>query len=96
LIVLAGRSGVPAPYHTSHKEVMTMTDPHPILPWLTPPRRAYLYRVALASVPLLVLTGWMTNEAALYLVGFIAATLGTGTAAIYTPRKAEQHSSVAS
>lgn len=63
----------------------TIPDPHPVVPWLTPHRRAWLYRVALAVLPLLVLYGIAAEEEVAVWAGFIAAVLSTGTAALHTP-----------
>lgn len=60
--------------------------PDPIHPFLTPSRRAHIYRIAVAVVPLLILGGWLTDEIAAHVLGVIAAVLSTGVAAAHTPR----------
>lgn len=64
---------------------MTPT-PHPLTPFLTAPRRAMLYRVAVALVPLFVVAGVLTDESAPHVVALVAALLSTGSAALHTPR----------
>ncbi len=64
-----------------------MPDPHPLLPWLTAPRRAWLYRVTAAAAPLATVYGLVSEQAAGLWVGFGAALLSTGTAALHTPRE---------
>lgn len=46
--------------------------------------RAYAYRVSVAIVPLLVLYGFITEEAAPLWVGLLAAVLGAGPSALAT------------
>lgn len=60
-------------------------DAHPVFPWLTPPRRAWIYRCSVAAVPLLAFYGLLADQAAGLWVGFAAALIGTGTAALHTP-----------
>lgn len=62
-----------------------MSDVHPVFPWLTQARRAWLYRVVTALAPLTVLYGVVSGEEAAVWVGAIAAILGSGTAALHTP-----------
>lgn len=65
---------------------MTNTpDPHPIVPWLTPRRRAWLYRVVAAVAPLAVLYGVVSETEAALWVAVAATVLGSGTAALHTP-----------
>lgn len=59
--------------------------PHPVFPWLTAPRRAWLYRVVVAVAPLAVLYGVLDDQAAALWLGVAATVLGTGTAALHTP-----------
>lgn len=61
-------------------------DQHPVIPWLTARRRSWLYRVLGAGAPLAVLYGVVSEQAAPLWVGFGAALLSTGTAALHTPR----------
>lgn len=63
----------------------TTPDPHPIVPWLTPARRAWLYRVVVAAAPLAVLYGVATETEAALWVGLALTLIGTGTAAAHTP-----------
>ena len=62
-------------------------NPHPFVPWLTAARRAWLYRVAVALVPLLTAFGVASESDAALIVGVIAAVLSTGTAALHTPKE---------
>lgn len=62
-------------------------DRHPVVPWLTAPRRAWLYRVMGAAAPLSVLYGVVSETAAPLWLGFGGALLSTGTAALHTPTK---------
>lgn len=59
---------------------------HPVFPWLTAPRRAWLYRVCVAVSPLATAYGIASESDASLWLGFAAALLGTGTAAAHTPR----------
>ena len=51
------------------------------IPWRV---RAYMYRVLLAGVPLLIGFSLLTESQAGYLVGLLGAVLGLGTATAYT------------
>ena len=66
-----------------------MTDTtHPVAPWLTPPRRAWLYRCALATAGILVAAGRLTSTDVALWLDLVAALLGlggTGLAALHTP-----------
>lgn len=64
-----------------------MPDAHPLLPWLTPARRAWLYRVCTAGAPLAVAYGLASDAKAVLWLGVVGAALGTGTAALHTPTK---------
>lgn len=64
----------------------TIPDPHPVVPWLTPHRRAWLYRVVVTAVALLVVYGALSGEEAAAWVAAAAALIGSGTAALHTPR----------
>lgn len=52
---------------------------HPFISKLTEPRRAYLYRVALAVIAILVLVGLLTEESVAEWAELVAALLGVGT-----------------
>lgn len=65
-------------------------DAHPLLPWLTPERRAWLYRLVSAAMPLLVLYGVAAEHDVAVWLGVAAAFLGTGTAALHTPTRIVQ------
>lgn len=47
-------------------------------------KRAYMYRVLLALVPVAIGLSWITESQAGYLVGAVGAVLGLGTASAYT------------
>lgn len=64
-----------------------MPDAHPLTPWLTPARRAWLYRVLTAAAPLLVAKGLASESDLQVYLGIAAAVLGTGTAALHTSTK---------
>lgn len=53
----------------------------------TPAVRAWIYRVCVALVPLLMVAGIVTDETAPLILGLAAAVLSTGTAAAHTPTK---------
>lgn len=59
-------------------------EPHPVLPWLTTPRRAWLYRVLLASGALAVLYGLASGEEVALWLG-LAVALSNVTPAANTP-----------
>lgn len=65
-----------------------MNDPHPMFPWLTAPRRTWLYQFAAALLPLLVAVGVVTATLAPLIVAVIVAFLSAGTAALHTPKAA--------
>jgi len=65
-------------------------DAHPLLPWLTPERRAWLYRVVGAAMPLLVLYGVVADQEAAVWLALAAAALSSGTAALHTPTRIVQ------
>jgi len=60
-------------------------DAHPVVPWLTPPRRAWLYRLVLAALAILVAYGVVADQEAAVWAAVVAAFLGSGTAALHTP-----------
>lgn len=67
----------------------TLPDAHPVVPWLTPARRAWLYRLAAAFVGLLLVAGLVGPDALDAWLELIAAALGlttTTVAALHTPR----------
>lgn len=51
-------------------------DEFEIAKWWTAERRAWLYKVAVAAVPLLVAVGLVTNEMAALILNVLAAVLG--------------------
>lgn len=59
--------------------------PHPVFPWLTTRRRAWLYRVLTAVGALALLYGAAGGDEITGWVVLAAAVLGTGTAAAHTP-----------
>lgn len=61
-------------------------NPHPFFPWLTAPRRAWLYQVVLAALPLLTLYGIVADQAAPLFGALTLALVGSGTAALHTPK----------
>lgn len=61
-------------------------DPHPLFPWLTAPRRAWLYQVTAAVLPLLVAAGVLTAAVAPLIAAAVLAFLSAGTAALHTPK----------
>lgn len=63
----------------------TTPEAHPVVPWLTPPRRAWLYRVTGAAVPLLAFYGYLAEQAVPLWLAFAGSVIGTGTAALHTP-----------
>ena len=65
-------------------------DPHPLLPWLTPERRSWLYRVVTAALPLLALYGIAAEQDLAVWASLAAAFLSTGTAALHTPTRIVQ------
>lgn len=66
---------------------MNTPEPHPVLPFLTAERRAWLYRMVVAALPLLVFYGVAAEEEIALWAGVIAAFLSTGTAALHTPTR---------
>lgn len=70
----------------AHTDPTRPTDaaPHPVFPWLTEARRAWLYRVLVALGALLVLYGVATaTEVAVWLG--LAVALSNATPAAHTP-----------
>lgn len=58
---------------------------HAAISWLTPQIRAWLYRVATATIPLLIAYGTLSESTAPLWIALAGAILSTGTAAAYTP-----------
>lgn len=72
---------------------MNTPDPHPVLPWLTPARRRWIYLLAAAAVPLLAFYGLVADAAIPLWIAFGGAFLSTGTAALHTPGRHDDHDS---
>jgi len=70
----------------THVDPTTLPDaePHPVLPWLTTPRRAWLYRVLTAVGALAILYGLVSGEEAAAWLG-LAVALSNVTPAAHTP-----------
>lgn len=68
----------------------TNPDAHPIAPWLTPERRAWLYRLVVTALPLLVLYGYLSEQEAPLWLAFAGAMIGSSTAALHTPTRIVQ------
>lgn len=64
-------------------------DDHPVIPWLTPARRHWLYMVTAAAGPLMSFYGLVSELALPLWLGLAASVLGTGTAALHTPARKE-------
>lgn len=60
---------------------------HPIVPWLTQRRRAWLYRVAVVAAGGAVALGLISETEGLVAVSAVAGLLSTGLAALNTPTK---------
>ncbi len=63
----------------------TVPDAHPVLPWLTPVRRAWLYRVTGAAAPLLAFYGVVSEQAVPLWLAFAGSLIGSSVAALHTP-----------
>lgn len=59
--------------------------PQPVA-WLTPDVRRWLYGIATALVPILVVYGVIESSTAPMWVALVASVLGTGTALAHVPR----------
>lgn len=59
------------------------------LAWLTPDVRRWLYGIATALVPILVIYGVIESETAPMWIALVASVLGTGTALAHVPRADE-------
>lgn len=55
------------------------------LTWLTPDVRRWLYGIATALVPILVIYGLIESETAPMWIALVASVLGTGTALAHVP-----------
>lgn len=71
-----------------------MTEPkHALTPqpvdWLTPDVRRWLYGIATALVPILVVYGVIESSTAPMWVALVASVLGTGTALAHVPKDGE-------
>lgn len=68
---------------------MTETPKHAATPqpiaWLTPAVRRWLYGIATALVPILVIYGVIESETAPMWIALVASMLGTGTALAHVP-----------
>lgn len=62
----------------------TETEVHPIWPWLTAPRRRWLYGVVTAAQPLLVAIAGASSSVIPLVVATILAVIATGTATVHT------------
>lgn len=58
---------------------------HAVNHLLTPKTRAWLYRIATATIPLLIAYGALSESTAPLWIALAGAILSTGTAAAYTP-----------
>lgn len=58
---------------------------HPVFPWLTATRRAWLYRVTVSVSALAAGYGVVDSNKGALIVGVIGALIGSGTAAAHTP-----------
>lgn len=63
--------------------------------WLTLERRGKLYRIATAAGALAAVYGLASGEELAAWLGLVAATLGTGTASVFTPAVRERGQGVA-
>lgn len=59
---------------------------HPVFPWLTPAVRAWLYQVSTAVSALATGYGVVDSNKAALIVAVFFALLGSGTAALHTPK----------
>lgn len=59
------------------------------LTWLTPDVRRWLYGIATALVPILVVYGVIESTTAPMWVALVASVLGTGTALVHVPKDEE-------
>lgn len=53
---------------------------HPVIPWLNPARRRWLYGVAIAAQPLAIAAGVVTDSVAPLVVSFVLALIAPGVA----------------
>lgn len=60
---------------------------HPIIPWLTQPRRAWLYRLSPVVAALAVAYGLVADEKAPLWVAAFIAIVSPGVAAVNTPTR---------
>ena len=58
---------------------------HVVISWLTPDVRRWLYGIATALVPILVIYGVIESTTAPMWIALVASVLGTGTALAHTP-----------
>lgn len=65
----------------------TTPDAHPLVPWLTPRRRAYLYRVATALASVAVALGVLGAGEASGVLALVSAVLAAPVAALHTPSR---------
>ena len=56
-------------------------DPHPVIPWLTAPRRRWLYGILTAANPLLIVSGIASESTAPLWVALAVAAAHTPTSA---------------
>ena len=59
------------------------------MPTIPPKWRRYLYTVSVATVPVLVVAGWVSDELAVALVGLANAIFIGALAAANTPRSSD-------
>lgn len=54
-----------------------LEDPHPVLAWLTAPRRAWVQRVVVTAAPLLTAYGIASEQDAVLWVALVLALVGS-------------------
>lgn len=62
-----------------------VVEVHPVIPWLTAERRAWVYRVVTAVSLIAAGYGIIDDSQAGLWVGLVAAFIGAGTATAHTP-----------
>ncbi len=75
----------PPPFkgRTSYPDITTEAEPdtpHPVIPWLTRPRRVWLYGVIGAAEPVLIAVGATSKSLAPLAAALLLSIVGTGVA----------------
>ena len=76
--------GIVKPMNAPQTPLTEVQVTHPVIPWLTAPRRRWLYGVVTAAQPLLVAIDGASSSVVPLVVDVVLAAIATGTATAHT------------